>query len=101
MSSAGDFAKIMVERGEANRAPVDAPVRHIKIETSQLCFWYGKKQALFDINMRIPERCVTALIGPSGCGKSTFLRALNRLGDVMGGTALRFGVIAVRSTGFP
>ena len=44
---------------------------------------YGSKQALFDINIDIEEKQVTALIGPSGCGKSTFLRCLNRMNDVI------------------
>lgn len=48
-------------------------------------FHYGEKQAIFDIDMRIPERQVTALIGPSGCGKSTLLRNLNRMNDLIDG----------------
>ncbi len=44
---------------------------------------YGKKQALFDVDLDIPERAVTALIGPSGCGKSTFLRCINRMNDTI------------------
>jgi phosphate transport system ATP-binding protein len=46
---------------------------------------YGSKQALFDVDLDVPERMVTALIGPSGCGKSTFLRCLNRMNDVIEG----------------
>nr|WP_245413678.1 phosphate ABC transporter ATP-binding protein PstB [Mangrovicella endophytica] len=46
---------------------------------------YGAKQALFEVNLEIPERQVTALIGPSGCGKSTFLRCLNRMNDTIEG----------------
>src|SRR5262249_33969999 len=49
-------------------------------------FWYGTKQALFDISLAVPERSVTALIGPSGCGKSTLLRLLNRMNDLIEGT---------------
>ena len=41
--------------------------------------WYGRRQALYDISLDIPDGAVTAIIGPSGCGKSTFLRCLNRL----------------------
>ncbi|MCS7008984.1 MAG: phosphate ABC transporter ATP-binding protein PstB [Chthoniobacterales bacterium] len=48
-------------------------------------FFYGNSQALFDINMNIPERQVTAFIGPSGCGKSTLLRNLNRMNDLIDG----------------
>ena len=49
-------------------------------------FWYGDKQALFDVSLTIHPRSITALIGPSGCGKSTFLRAINRLNDLITGT---------------
>jgi len=48
-------------------------------------FFYGKKQALFDITMDIPEKQVTALIGPSGCGKSTLLRNFNRMNELIDG----------------
>jgi len=44
---------------------------------------YGAKQALFDIDLDIQANKVTALIGPSGCGKSTFLRAINRMNDLI------------------
>ncbi|MDH7489843.1 MAG: phosphate ABC transporter ATP-binding protein PstB [Anaerolineae bacterium] len=54
-----------------------------KIRTEHLYFYYGRKQALWDINIAIPERRITALIGPSGCGKSTFLRCLNRMNDTI------------------
>jgi phosphate transport system ATP-binding protein len=46
---------------------------------------YGEKQALYDINIGITPKAVTALIGPSGCGKSTFLRCLNRMNDTIAG----------------
>jgi len=55
----------------------------IKIEVENLNVWYGDNHVLKDINMRIPERKVTAIIGPSGCGKSTFLMTLNRLIDLI------------------
>ena len=48
-----------------------------------LCLWYGENQALKNINLTIPENCITALIGPSGCGKSTFLKTLNRMNDLI------------------
>ena len=51
-------------------------------------FWYGDKQALFDVALSVPERSVTAFIGPSGCGKSTLLRLLNRMNDLIEGTRL-------------
>jgi len=45
--------------------------------------WYGAKQALFDVGMKVPKGKITALIGPSGCGKSTLLRSINRLNDLI------------------
>ena len=46
-----------------------------------LSLFYGKKQALFDINMNVAKNKITALIGASGCGKSSFLRCFNRMND--------------------
>ena len=56
-----------------------------KFGVSHVDFWYGPKQALFDISLSIPERSVTAFIGPSGCGKTTLLRLLNRMNDLIEG----------------
>ena len=64
-----------------------------KIDIDNLSFFYGKSQALYDINMEIPEKMVTALIGPSGCGKSTFLRSLNRMNDTIDGTRLEGDIL--------
>jgi phosphate transport system ATP-binding protein len=58
----------------------------LKIDVKHVDFFYGAKQALFDVNIPIRERQTTALIGPSGCGKSTFLRTLNRMNDLIPGT---------------
>lgn len=55
------------------------------LKTLNFNFFYGKKQALFDINIDIPERQVTAFIGPSGCGKSTLLRSFNRMNELIDG----------------
>ena len=55
------------------------------IKVRDFNFYYGKKQALFNINMEIPQRQVTAFIGPSGCGKSTLLRNFNRMNDLIDG----------------
>jgi phosphate transport system ATP-binding protein len=54
-----------------------------KISARRLNVFYGHKQALFDVDLDIFPRGVTALIGPSGCGKSTFLRCLNRMNDTI------------------
>mgnify|MGYP001165931490 FL=1 len=54
-----------------------------KIETAGLNLYYGDFLALEDINIKIPQQNVTAIIGPSGCGKSTLLRCFNRMNDLV------------------
>ena len=58
----------------------------IIIDVKNLNFFYGAKQALYDVSLPVREHQVTALIGPSGCGKSTFLRTLNRMNDLIPAT---------------
>jgi len=55
------------------------------METRGLVVRYGDKSAVKGVSLRLPERQVAALIGPSGCGKSTFLRALNRMNELIPG----------------
>lgn len=58
----------------------------VKIDVRGFSFFYGAKQALYDITIPIRANVVTAFIGPSGCGKSTFLRTLNRMNDIIPAT---------------
>jgi phosphate transport system ATP-binding protein len=53
------------------------------LSVNDLSLFYGEKQALANINMKIATRKVTAFIGPSGCGKSTLLRCFNRMNDLI------------------
>ncbi|MGK0255884.1 MAG: phosphate transport system ATP-binding protein [Arcobacteraceae bacterium] len=64
-----------------------------KIEVENLNLWYGSKQALNDLNIKIYKNQITALIGPSGCGKSTFLRCLNRMNDLVSSARIEGKVI--------
>jgi len=57
----------------------------MKAEVSNLNFYYGETHALKNINLKIAEKQVTALIGPSGCGKTTYLRCFNRMHDLYPG----------------
>lgn len=54
-----------------------------KISVNHFELFYGKFQALRDVNIDIPENQITAIIGPSGCGKSTFIRSFNRMNDLI------------------
>ncbi len=53
------------------------------IETKKLNLFYGKFQALRDIDIKIEQHMITSMIGPSGCGKSTLLRVFNRMNDLI------------------
>ncbi len=55
----------------------------IAFDVKNLSLFYGEKQALRNIDMKIDERQVIAFIGPSGCGKSSFLRCFNRMNDLI------------------
>ena len=56
-----------------------------KATARNVSVFYGEKQALFGVNLDIPDRNVMAFIGPSGCGKTTFLRCFNRMNDTIAG----------------
>ncbi len=71
-------ASSILRSAHGNNGPVEPC---IKVENLNL--FYGKKQALHNVNMEIPKKKVTAYIGPSGCGKSTLLRCINRMNDLV------------------
>ena len=58
------------------------------ITAQNLCLFYGKHQALKNINITMPRNKIMAFVGPSGCGKSTFLRTLNRMNDLIEGVKI-------------
>jgi len=72
---------------EAARCP--EPVVESVFDVDDVSVFYGAKQALSGVSLRIPRSRITALIGPSGCGKSTFIRSLNRMNDSVAGFRLR------------
>ena len=80
------YSAIISERSLNGREPSAKRGVRSKFVVKGVSFWYGAKQALWDISLDVPERSVVALIGPSGCGKSTFLRCLNRMNDLIEGT---------------
>ena len=56
-----------------------------KMSITNMNLYYSDFHALKDVNLRIPEKEITAFIGPSGCGKSTLLKSLNRMNDLVEG----------------
>jgi phosphate transport system ATP-binding protein len=65
------------------------------IDVENVDFHYGKSRALHGINLKVPEKKVTAFIGPSGCGKSTLLRCFNRMNDLLDHARVTAGAINI------
>lgn len=72
-----------VQQGNVYALKQTAEDNELIYQTRNLNLWYGKEQALKNINMSIHDKEVTAIIGPSGCGKSTYLKALNRMVELI------------------
>src|SRR5260370_29742083 len=75
----------VIERAEQPSAPppdTEAPMA-CTFQVKNLSIWYGEKRAIDDVTLDIASNAVTAIIGPSGCGKSTFIRALNRMHELV------------------
>lgn len=62
---------------------ISVDISNPTIESRDLSIWYGRKQAIRSVSLRMPHHEATAIIGPSGCGKSTYLRAINRMNDTI------------------
>jgi len=67
--------------------------KEYKVLIENLAVSYSGKTAIKDINMKIPDKAVTALIGPSGCGKTTLLRTINRMHDLTKGAEVTGKII--------
>jgi phosphate transport system ATP-binding protein len=93
-----DIVQEKVDRGELGRSgpsskesvlpPTPNPIEAhtLKIVAKSVNAYFGKTRALRSVSLDLPANRVVAIIGPSGCGKSTFLRCLNRMHEVAGGT---------------
>jgi phosphate transport system ATP-binding protein len=64
-------------------APADESAAPSTFQVKNLSIWYGEKRAIDNVSLDVASNAVTAIIGPSGCGKSTFIRALNRMHDLV------------------
>jgi len=84
----GSTVKVELPRPES--ASTATPQDMVKpadvlIEARQVSVFYGTHEAIKRASLSMPRNRVVAMIGPSGCGKSTFLRAINRLNDLIPG----------------
>jgi len=87
--SEGLNAQRLTVQNAPRQSPEDGSKVHtVKLTLNQVNFFYGDRQALFNIDIEIVKNQVTSFIGPSGCGKSTLLRCLNRLNDLIEGARL-------------
>ena len=55
----------------------------IVFDLEDISVYYGDFRAVRNVDMKIQEHKITAVIGPSGCGKSTLLRCFNRMNDLI------------------
>jgi phosphate transport system ATP-binding protein len=85
----------VVERVEAPSEPPSAEesAPACTFQVKNLSIWYGDKRAIDDVTLDITSNAVTAIIGPSGCGKSTFIRALNRMHELVPKTRVQGTVL--------
>lgn len=58
------------------------------IQVKNLDAYYGKQQALKNINIEIPKNQITVIMGPSGCGKTTLLKTFNRFFELTENTQI-------------
>ncbi|MBN1341374.1 MAG: phosphate ABC transporter ATP-binding protein [Phycisphaerae bacterium] len=65
------------------RRPCVPVARPNHVTAEEFSVFYGPKEAVRRVSFGIRQGQVTAIIGPSGCGKSTFLRAINRMNDLI------------------
>jgi len=77
----------------AEPAPSVEPAPPLTFQVKNLSIWYGEKRAIDNVTLDVASNAVTAIIGPSGCGKSTFLRALNRMHELVPKTRMEGTVL--------
>ena len=76
--------EVIREEQAAVAGPIETTDSY-KVLIKEINAWFGRKQALKNINLNIKDKSVTAFIGPSGCGKTTLIRCLNRMHEMTPG----------------
>ncbi|WP_338048253.1 phosphate ABC transporter ATP-binding protein PstB [Pontibacillus yanchengensis] len=83
MKLRGGIKMAQTNEQQSNETVKQTESKQTVYNVQNLNLWYGEDQALYDVNMKIGENDVTAIIGPSGCGKSTFIKTLNRMVEMV------------------
>jgi phosphate transport system ATP-binding protein len=78
----------LIDYADLAQAPALTSGPLLGLEAKAVSAWFGDHKVLERVSLRMEPGTVTALIGPSGCGKSTFLRILNRMHEMVKGSAL-------------
>ena len=71
------------ESATVRPSETDQPFDAVHVIAREFSVFYGSNEAVEKVTFDVPAGQVTAIIGPSGCGKSTFLRAINRMNDLI------------------
>jgi phosphate transport system ATP-binding protein len=85
MKAAITLDKDIAKKAAEQREPVAMGKEESHVYSEDFSIFYGDNEAIKKVSLKIPARKVTAIIGPSGCGKSTYLRAINRMNDLIPG----------------
>ena len=91
--STAEYEDVMELDVESLEQATKMPISPTEMEARDVSVWFGSRKVLEGVNIAFPKKTVTALIGPSGCGKSTFIRTLNRLHELIPGSALAGSVL--------
>jgi phosphate transport system ATP-binding protein len=73
----------MIEESDTSSRQRELVPTNEKMRSIDVNAWFGKKQALKNVNLSIRTNAITAIIGPSGCGKSTLIRCFNRMHELV------------------
>ena len=85
MKATINLNKDITKKAAGDHAPVVFADEDVHVYSEDFSIFYGDNEAIKKANLKIPAFKVTAIIGPSGCGKSTYLRAINRMNDLIPG----------------
>jgi phosphate transport system ATP-binding protein len=81
--SVANAKKIQLSESQLKKTVDSIEDEQAHVWSEDFSVFYGENEAIKKVSLQIPAQKVTAIIGPSGCGKSTYLRAINRMNDLI------------------